>query len=236
MPLGKPAESARKVAIQFYQNDGLKNQFYLENVQKKLKTQLVFNPENGAQLTEPRPFNLMFKTFVGPIRERRKCRLSPPRNRAGDFRAVQKCFGNVAAKSPVRHRAGRQGVPQRSHAAQFHLPLARVRADGTGIFHQAGRSHRSHPRQSGSRLQVVSGSQTLQLRNSELQPATELGLAGVASILGRGTCATFTKASGFRARRSVFTFRPKKNSRITPAPARIFCSSSRSAKRTRTAT
>ena len=37
------------------------------------------------------------------------------------------------------HRADRQGVPQRDHAAQLHLPLARVRADGDRVLHPARR-------------------------------------------------------------------------------------------------
>ena len=65
-------------------------------------------------------------------------RLSSTGNRAGHFCAVQKRPRNVAPEGAVRHRPGRQGLPQRGDAAQLHLPLARVRADGTGIFHQAG--------------------------------------------------------------------------------------------------
>ena len=52
-------------------------------------------------------------------------------------------------KVPFGIAPDRQGVSQRGHAAQLHLPLARVRADGTGVFHQAGRGHRSHPRFGG---------------------------------------------------------------------------------------
>jgi glycyl-tRNA synthetase len=55
--------------------------------------------ECHGEKTPPRAFNLMFQTYVGPVR-RFGHRLSPPRNRAGDFRAVQKCAGNVAPKVP----------------------------------------------------------------------------------------------------------------------------------------
>ncbi len=34
---------------------------------EKVENSTGFNPENGAQLTEPRPFNLMLQTYVGPI-------------------------------------------------------------------------------------------------------------------------------------------------------------------------
>jgi glycyl-tRNA synthetase len=65
LPPGKPPESARKVAIQFYTSRGLKNPTLLGEKTAKVENTRAFNPENGAQLTEPKPFNLMFHTFVG---------------------------------------------------------------------------------------------------------------------------------------------------------------------------
>ncbi|HEV7868091.1 MAG TPA: glycine--tRNA ligase, partial [Chthoniobacteraceae bacterium] len=62
---GKPPESARKVAIQFYQQRGLKQPELLGETTASIENTRAFNPENGAQLTEPKPFNLMFHTFVG---------------------------------------------------------------------------------------------------------------------------------------------------------------------------
>jgi glycyl-tRNA synthetase len=38
-----------------------------EETTEKVEHSTRFNPENGSLLTEPRPFNLMFKTFVGPV-------------------------------------------------------------------------------------------------------------------------------------------------------------------------
>src|SRR5208283_6136692 len=35
--------------------------------QEPLENSTLFSPDSGAQLSAPRPFNLMFKTFVGPI-------------------------------------------------------------------------------------------------------------------------------------------------------------------------
>ena len=62
---GKPAESARKVAVQFYTSRGLANPQLLGETTEKVENSRSFNPENGAQLTEPKPFNLMFSTYVG---------------------------------------------------------------------------------------------------------------------------------------------------------------------------
>ncbi len=64
---GKPPESARKTAIQFYQQRGLKDVELLGEQTEKVENTTRFNPENGAQLTDPRPFNLMLQTWVGPI-------------------------------------------------------------------------------------------------------------------------------------------------------------------------
>ncbi len=62
---GKPAESARKVGVQFYTTRGLTNPTLLGETTAKVENSRAFNPENGAQLTEPKPFNLMFHTYVG---------------------------------------------------------------------------------------------------------------------------------------------------------------------------
>ncbi len=64
---GKPPESARKTATQFYQQRGIQNVELLGERTEKVENSQRYNPENGAQLTEPRPFNLMFKTYVGPV-------------------------------------------------------------------------------------------------------------------------------------------------------------------------
>ena len=122
-----------------------------------------------------------------PGRERRQRRLSPSRNRPGHLRPIQKRARNVAPESSVRHRADRQSVPQRSHAAQFHLPLARVRADGTGVFHQAGRSRRSALRQCRRRLPDA---------GHPGEPAAELGLASVASSIGSKSASRFYESIG----------------------------------------
>lgn len=67
LPAGKPPESARKVATQFYQARGIRNAELLGERTEKIENSMRFNPENGALLTDPRPFNLMLQTYVGPI-------------------------------------------------------------------------------------------------------------------------------------------------------------------------
>src|ERR1041385_3353115 len=67
LPAGKPPESARKVATQFYRDRGLKAPNLVGERSEKVANTTRYNPENGALLTEPRPFNLMLKTYVGPV-------------------------------------------------------------------------------------------------------------------------------------------------------------------------
>jgi len=67
LPAGKPPESARKTAVQFYQARGLGAVELQGERTEKVENSQRFNPENGSLLTEPRPFNLMFKTYVGPV-------------------------------------------------------------------------------------------------------------------------------------------------------------------------
>jgi glycyl-tRNA synthetase len=62
---GKPPESARKLAIEFYKQRGFENPELLSETTEKVENTTRYNPENGSLLTEPRAFNLMFRTFVG---------------------------------------------------------------------------------------------------------------------------------------------------------------------------
>ena len=67
VPAGKPPESARKVATQFYSQRGLETPALLGETAEKVENSVRYNPENGAQLTDPRQFNLMFKSHAGPV-------------------------------------------------------------------------------------------------------------------------------------------------------------------------
>jgi glycyl-tRNA synthetase len=67
VPRGKPPESARSAAKHFYQQRGLENPVLLGERSEPVENTIRYNPENGSLLTEPRPFNLMLKTYVGPV-------------------------------------------------------------------------------------------------------------------------------------------------------------------------
>jgi glycyl-tRNA synthetase len=67
LPAGKPAESARKVAAQFYTQRGVQTPVLAGERSEKVENSTRYNPDNGALLTEPRMFNLMFKSHAGPV-------------------------------------------------------------------------------------------------------------------------------------------------------------------------
>src|SRR5271163_2219122 len=64
---GKNPDWARKSARVFYQQRGVAEAVLLGERTETVENSTRFNPENGSLLTEPRAFNLMFKTYVGPV-------------------------------------------------------------------------------------------------------------------------------------------------------------------------
>ncbi len=66
---GKNEDYARKTARQYYSQRGLKDPILQGETATDIQNSIAYNPENGAQLTPPRQFNLMFKTTVGPVED-----------------------------------------------------------------------------------------------------------------------------------------------------------------------
>ncbi len=64
---GKPPESARKLATEFYQTLGISDGVLLGETISKVEHSLDFHPESEVELSAARPFNLMLKTIVGPL-------------------------------------------------------------------------------------------------------------------------------------------------------------------------
>jgi glycyl-tRNA synthetase len=62
----KHPQYARQTAIDYYKTRGVTGELFGERSEDVVDSQR-FNPDNGSLLTEPRPFNLMFKTTVGPV-------------------------------------------------------------------------------------------------------------------------------------------------------------------------
>ena len=89
--------------------------------------------ERGT-LTEPRAFNLMFKTFVGALESESNVAYLRPETAQGIFANFKNVVDTGRVKTPVRHRPDRQELPQRDQPAELHVPLARVRADGDRVL------------------------------------------------------------------------------------------------------
>ena len=67
VPDAKKIELARQAARTFYRQRGLAEPRLLGERTETVVNSTRYNPENGSLLTEPRLFNLMFKTYVGPV-------------------------------------------------------------------------------------------------------------------------------------------------------------------------
>ena len=67
VPDAKQAELARQSARSFYRQRGLADPKLLGERTEKIENSTRYNPDSGSLLTEPRLFNLMFKTYVGPV-------------------------------------------------------------------------------------------------------------------------------------------------------------------------
>jgi len=62
---GESLKGKRYIVNEFYKRRGLRDPHPFQSDSFAVEFSQRFNPENGAELTQPRPFNLMFKTFVG---------------------------------------------------------------------------------------------------------------------------------------------------------------------------
>ncbi|PYK97133.1 MAG: glycine--tRNA ligase, partial [Verrucomicrobia bacterium] len=63
----KGLNPAVKTAQEFYTRRGISNPVVIVLRMERQENSQQFNPDNGAELTPPRQFNLMFKTYVGPV-------------------------------------------------------------------------------------------------------------------------------------------------------------------------
>ena len=87
--------------------------------------------------TPPREFNMMLKTYLGPVESEEGLHYLRPETAQGIFVNFLNVQTTVAAQAPVRHRPDGQELPQRDHPGQLHLPHPRVRADGDGVLRRA---------------------------------------------------------------------------------------------------
>ena len=94
-----------------------------------------------ARTASPRPASSTScsRPTPGPVEGAGARGVPAPRDGAGHVRQLQERARDVAQEAAVRHRPGRQVVPQRDHAGQLRVPHPRVRADGDGVLRAARR-------------------------------------------------------------------------------------------------
>ena len=99
----------------------------------------IRDPDTGepGQWTEPRDFNMMLKTYLGPIETEEGLHYLRPETAQGIFVNFANVVTTSRTQAAVRHRPDRQELPQRDHPWQLHFPHPRVRADGDGVLRRA---------------------------------------------------------------------------------------------------
>ena len=78
-------------------------------------------PDCGGGLTDPRNFNLMFKTFIGPVGGLRVPGLPAPGDGPGHLRQLPERPGRHPQAPSLWHWADWQGLPQRDYHGQLHI-------------------------------------------------------------------------------------------------------------------
>ncbi len=137
-------------------------------------------PADAGPLSAPRRFNLMFKTYMGPVEEEAAQVYLRPETAQGIYVNFRNVRETARKKLPFGIAQIGKSLPQRDHARQLHLPHARVRADGDGVLRCARQcqgvasvlDRRAHP--------VVR-----RPRHQQGQPAPLRALAGKAVALLR---------------------------------------------------
>ena len=98
-----------------------------EEMEAYIAEHKVACPNCGKHNWTPiRTFNLMFETSRGVTDESQNKIYLRPETAQGEFVNFLKRPAHDARQSAHRHRADRQGVPQRDHARQLHLPHHRI--------------------------------------------------------------------------------------------------------------
>ncbi len=105
-----------------------------------VEQELIPCPNCGRtkSLTAPRNFNLMFETYIGPVKDAANAIYLASRNGAGNFREFYERLAIGAAKNSVRDLPDREIVPKRDQHEKFSLPHQRVRTNGDAILLQIG--------------------------------------------------------------------------------------------------
>ena len=91
-----------------------------------------------GELTEPRQFNLMFKTFMGPVEEDAAMTYLRPETAQGIFVNFDNVLQSMRLKLPFGIAQIGKAFRNEITPGNFTFRIARVRADGDRIFRHAG--------------------------------------------------------------------------------------------------
>ena len=91
-------------------------------------------PKCNGEVGEARMFNLMFKSFMGPVEDDAAVVYLRPETAQGIFVNFENVLNSTRKRLPFRDSTDREVLPQRDHAGQLHLQDPGVRADGDGVF------------------------------------------------------------------------------------------------------
>ena len=97
---GKPVESARKTASQFYTEIECADFILLGERVEKIENSIDFHPESRVELTEARPFNLMLKTHTGPIESEENMAYLRPETAQAIFVQFKNVYDSSRVKVP----------------------------------------------------------------------------------------------------------------------------------------
>jgi glycyl-tRNA synthetase len=96
-------EKIKKTARQYYEMLGIASPILLERLEvpiENITNSQRFNPENGSLLTEPRPFNLMLQTYVGPIQSEENIAYLRPETAQAIFAQFKNVLETSRQKTP----------------------------------------------------------------------------------------------------------------------------------------
>ena len=95
-------------------------------------------PVDGGPLSPPRRFNLMFKTFMGPVEEDASVIYLRPETAQGSYVNFKNVLQSSRKKLPFGIAQIGKSFRNEISPGQLRLPDARVRADGDAVLRPAG--------------------------------------------------------------------------------------------------
>ena len=219
MAPGKDQKYAYRIAREFYQKRSVVDPVVIQKASEPVENTQRYNPENGSLLTEPRLFNLMFKTYVGPVESDENVAYLRPETAQAIFAQFKNVLEVSRQKVPF-------GICQIGKAFRNEIN-PRNYTFRSREFEQMELEFFIRPDEV---VEAIAGSVA---GPSVAQPSTinlsQIGAGKPGTNTGSSSASVGTNTSACRAQRSSSTGKSRMNSRITRGRRWTFCSSSHSA-------